>query len=73
MAKQYNGHKSWAHWNVSLWLFNEEHTYRRIKTLLSCNRTKDEVARQLLTELPETTPDGAKYTFTTVRAALVGE
>jgi endonuclease III len=72
MGKSYNGHKSWAHWNVALWLFNDEVMYRHIKVLLSA-RTKDEVARRLLAELPAQTPDGAKYTFTTVRAALVGE
>jgi hypothetical protein len=73
MTKEYNGHASWAHWNVSLWLFNDEQLYRRMKTLLSSLSTKDEVARQLLRELPAQTPDGASYTFTTVRAALVGE
>jgi hypothetical protein len=72
-SKGYNGHRNWAHGNVALWLHNEEPLYRRMKHLLSCARTKDRVARELLAELPETTPDGARYTFTSVRAALVGE
>lgn len=72
-SKNYNGHKNWAHWNVALWLHNEEPLYRRMRSLLDCARTKDRVARDLLAELPEKTPDGARYTYSSVRAALRGE
>ena len=68
----YLGHKNWNHWNVSLWLFNEESLYRLTQNLLSRN-TKDEAARLLLSQLPSHTPDGAPYTFSSIRAALVGE
>lgn len=33
--------------------------------------TKDETARELLQVLPSSTPEGAPYTFNSVRAALV--
>ena len=28
MQKTYNGHPSWAHWNVALWFGNDEGLYR---------------------------------------------
>jgi len=71
MAK-YNGHKNWNHWNVSLWLGNDEGLYRAAVSAVRRSRTKDQAARALLAELPEKTPDGAPYTFSSVRAALVG-
>ena len=30
MAGEYNGHKNWNHWNVSLWLYNDEAMYREM-------------------------------------------
>ena len=70
MAK-FNGHKNWNHWNVSLWILNEERLYRRAVHL--CRTVgKEEAAETLLRELPRTTPDGAPYSKSAVRAALVG-
>jgi len=70
----YQGHKNWAHWNVSLWLFNDEGLYRAMKSVLRESSTLDEAAQALIVEvLPRETPDGAKYSFSAVRAALVGE
>jgi hypothetical protein len=80
----YNGHKNWNHWNVSLWLFNDEPLYRHMCHLVRMSRTKDIAAKEMLYALqcwntpdpqePEQatphTPDGAPYTFTSVRAAL---
>lgn len=66
----YAGHRNWTHWNVSLWLSNDEGLYRTAKTALKRNRTKDAAARELMALLPQETPDGARYSFTNIRAAL---
>ncbi len=66
----YQGHKNWNHWNVSLWLMNEEPLYRLCQHACRVKRTKDDAARYLLDMLPPNTPDGAPYTFTSVRAAI---
>lgn len=72
----YNGHKNWNHWNVSLWIGNDEGLYTMARAALRAARNRDEAARALLGELRaaglKETPDGAPYTYTTVRAALVG-
>ena len=67
----YNGHKNWNHWNVSLWINNDEEFYREACHLIKCYG-KDKAARKLVAELCKETPDGAPYTFSSVRAALVG-
>jgi len=73
----FNGHKNWNHWNVSLWLFNDEGMYRLMVDTVKQTRTLDDAAQSLLeyflfwAECSET-PDGAPYTFTSIRAALVG-
>jgi len=88
----YNGHKNWNHWNVSLWLFNDEGLYNLMSECVRRAPTLDVAARNLLHLIagnaalwhtdgvtllgadmgPAATPDGAPYTFTSVRAALVG-
>lgn len=68
----YQGHKNWNHWNVSLWLFNDEPTYRLVQRAVRISDTLDEAADYILAEMPPETPDGAPYTFSSVRAALVG-
>jgi hypothetical protein len=71
----YNGHKNWNHWNVSLWLNNDEVLYR-IAAYWDKRRTKQVAAVRILEELQlngfTRTPDGAPYTISTVRAALKG-
>lgn len=65
----YNGHKNWNHWNVSLWINNDESLYRRARELARrSNRSR--AAETLLAELPERTPDGARYTKTAILAAM---
>jgi hypothetical protein len=66
---QYNGHKNWTHWNVSLWLNNDEGLYNM--ALEYKRRWSIAIAtRELLRMLPRKTPDGANYNTTNVSAAL---
>jgi len=69
----YKGHKNWTHWNVHLWLWNTECRHGIVKRALRYEKNKDDAARRILRYISEdTTPDGAVYSFSNVRAALVG-
>lgn len=80
----YNGHKNWTHWNVSLWIGNDEGLYRlaldhieRAKRDRKGQERKGEraltiAARRMVADLPNKTRDGARYSVTAVRAALSG-
>ena len=73
---RYNGHKNWNHWNVSLWINNDEGLYRMAKDAIRRAANRDAAASQLHHELTLAgngcTPDGARYTKTAIRAAMVG-
>ena len=72
MAK-FNGHKNWNHWNVSLWINNDEGLYREAMHHFRTTKTLDEAARRLAGDLAgQQTPDGAPFTYTTIRAAMRG-
>lgn len=82
---KYNGHKNWNHWNVSLWINNDESLYRAaMKCVQRWPGNKMQAARELmgilecspipgrvLTHTP-TTPDGAPYSVSAIRAAMRG-
>ena len=69
----YNGHKNWNHWNVSLWLFNDEHYYQILKDKVRrCSNLNDAAVWIRESIESETTPDGAPWSKTAIRAALVG-
>ena len=68
--KGYNGFPNWTQWNVSLWINNDEGLYRLAQSAKREHTTKNAAARAMLEYLPEKTPDGARYTFTSVRRAL---
>ena len=72
----YNGHKNWNHWNVSLWINNTEELYRLARECISWEEGREWAARAMLNRLHERgikkTPDGAPYSVTTIRAAMVG-
>jgi hypothetical protein len=69
---EYLGHKNWTHWNVALWISNEEPIYREAVRLYRKYPTVDRAARCMRAQLPERTPDGARYSLCAVRAALIG-
>jgi hypothetical protein len=73
---RYNGHKNWNHWNVSLWINNDEHLYRMaLNCLQDAKRHGSDRAHAvgwMLGRLPKKTPDGAPYTASSVRAAMAG-
>ena len=72
---KFNGHKNWNHWNVSLWINNDEWLYR--EALRLCNSySRIEASEKMLEWLHDVgtykTPDGAKYSVSSIRAAMVG-
>lgn len=74
MAK-YNGHKNWNHWNVSLWINNDEGLYHECQRLAR-RYGKDDAARAFYEQMVDAgitrTPDGAPYSVSSIRAAMVG-
>ena len=70
----YNGHKNWNHWNVSLWLYNDETFYRLINRQIRRSWSLDDATNKIINELQEweinKTPDGAKFSKSAVRAAI---
>lgn len=75
----YNGHKNWNHWNVSLWINNDEGLYRIARNLVLYKQRstpKTECAKAFIATLNEMgitkTPDGAPYSVSAVRAAMAG-
>jgi hypothetical protein len=77
---KYNGHLNWNHWNVSLWINNDEGLYRMAQNYVvfkSRSYTKAQCAAAMLSELKDQgtthTPDGAPYSVSSIRAAMVGK
>ena len=72
MSKKYNSHKNWNHWNVSLWINNDEGLYSLAQTAIRQSSTRREAAERMLPCLDRCTPDGAPYSVSAIRAAMVG-
>lgn len=70
---KYNGHKNWNHWNVSLWINNDEGLYNIARAHIAEMGNKNDAARRMAVEMEgEKTPDGAAYSVSSIRAAMVG-
>ena len=69
MSKSYNGHKNWNHWNVSLWINNDEGLYRMARENVRIY-SRTAAAKNMLDDLAAMdithTPDGAPYSKTTI-------
>ena len=67
----YNGHDSWEHWNVSLWINNDEHLYNKLcnyaELAAYMTLSRADAFGDLMAVLPSETPDGAAYTPETVK------
>ena len=78
MSNTFNGHKNWNHWNVSLWINNDEGLYRMAKNFIAryprVGRAKQAalMLERLRDENITKTPDGAPYSVSSIRAAMVG-
>lgn len=72
MSTKYNGHKNWNHWNVSLWINNDEALYAVAKDAIRYCNNRDEAVASFIAQAPAKTPDGAPYSASSVRAAMVG-
>lgn len=76
----YNGHKNWAHWNVSLWVNNDEGLYRDALTYLkAAGGSRKRAARAMHDALTNDgwvatskTPDGARYSISAIYHAMDG-
>ncbi len=73
---KFNGHKNWNHWNVSLWINNDEGLYREARGWIARSDNRKEAAEDFLESLrymgKTHTPDGAPYSVSSIRAAMVG-
>lgn len=69
---KYNGHKNWNFWNVSLWINNDEGLYNLAKDCIRRAGNKDQGAILFMGYCPTNTPDGAPYSVSSIRAAMVG-
>ncbi len=71
-AKTYNGHPSWAHWNVSLWVNSSIGLYR-LAYHLALQYGEEKAAHMLAVSLEGLrTPDGAPFTEKLLRHAIRG-
>jgi hypothetical protein len=77
----HNGHKNWNHWNVSLWINNDEGLYSAaISWLRASGGSRKRAARAMFHALTSAdygmptrkTPDGAPYSQSAIYHAMIG-
>ncbi len=69
----YQGFKNWTHWNVSLWLNNDEGLYLTSQKHARSGLSLTRAAARLQRELPDRTPDGARISLSALVAHLKNE
>lgn len=69
---KYQGHKNWNHWNVSLWINNDEGLYWMAQRAKKTTQPAEYVLQSLQDAGITHTPDGAPYSVATIRAAMRG-
>lgn len=72
---EYQGHRSWNAWNVSLWIANDEGTYRLAAECCKDARNLNHATTLFCSRsglLGTKTPDGAIYNHRSIRDAIDG-
>ena len=75
---EYNGHPTWAHWNVTLWLNNEPALYAVLQQfswgVTNHKAHPSDMAAEMLVHMRQyhgdTTPDGAAWSHDVLRYAI---
>lgn len=67
----YNGHKNWNHWNVCLWIYNDDFEVKRLNFYKNVFGKK-EGARNLFNDAykGQKTPDGAPYSISAIYSIM---
>jgi hypothetical protein len=76
MMAKYNGHPNWQQWNVSLWINNDQGLYNMARECVGRAKSRKQAASDMLWWLNdsgiEKTPDGARYSVTSIINAMRG-
>ena len=72
---EYNGYKSYAHWNTALWINNDEGFHdvmlNEVEFVVYQHYTLDTAVEKVLDELPELTPDREKWQRSTLKEVML--